>query len=146
MRLVAPTLVFHIGHLPDYNVTRMHLARNDSRQPAPVRRNVRAWRLRPLTKCCGTNKMEKHNGTSALQAIRVSDNPALIVSPKDALAWSLKKVVFANGAKSETPSRAEAPHVKSEPSTHSKEDTMVFIVYSWSLDKAGLVPSLVMAV
>ena len=84
--------------------------------------------------CFGTKKMGKHNRTSGLQAIRLSDNPALIVSPKDALTWILKKVVFANGAKSETPSRAEAPHVNSEPLTHSKEDTMVFIVYSWSLD------------
>jgi hypothetical protein len=126
--------VFHIGHPPDYYVTRVHLARNDSRQPAPVRRNVRAWRLRLLTKCFGTKKMEKHNRTSGLQAIRLSDNPALIVGPKDSLTWILKILVFTNGAKSETPSRAEAPHVNSEPSTHSKEDTMVFIVYSWSLD------------
>ena len=81
-----------------------------------------------------------------MQAIRLSDNPALIVSPKDSLTWILRIVVFTNGAKSETPSRAEAPHVNSEPSTHSKEDTMVFIVYSLALDEAGLVPSLVMCV
>ena len=78
--------------------------------------------------------------------IRLSDNPALAVSPTDALACSLKKVVLYLSKMRDAFKGQKQLHVNFDPSIQSKEDTTVFIVYSWALVQAGFLPLQLMAV
>jgi hypothetical protein len=89
----------------------------------------------PFTKCSGTSGLLVGG-----QVIQFSENQALAVSLTDVLAWSHKKVVLHFNKMQGTIGGQGQLHVDFDPSIHSKENTTVFIVYSWWFGRAGLLP------